>query len=134
MATLMMASPQFELSTFLSRLTNMLPGMPVVGGVTDVTDQHASSLFLGSHAHTAGAVGVLMEGPVSLESRWVPPGVQISPLETGDNQAMFVFGLPVSGSIDASPVVHGAHTAMHIEGRKCHTSGSVVSVLSRAVA
>lgn len=158
MATLLFAAPQTttHLPTFLLRLVNMLPGMPVIGGVTDVgsnNQQQAAvgldvsckqpALFLGGEAHASGAVGVVMEGPVCLEPlRWAScrdqangvqhdfhkqPGVQQS------NCALLVYGVhPLLGTDTAGMPVHGAHMGTQVVGRACYTQGTAVGVLRRA--
>lgn len=134
MATLLLASPHFddELPTFLSRLTNMLPGMPVLGGVTQVglgDAQQPGVLFLGSHAFDSGMVGVIMEGPVALTSCRLPHAGQ-GQHATQNDRALLVYG-PLRQMPRASMPVHGAHFGTRIVGRECQDRGTVLGVLSK---
>jgi small ligand-binding sensory domain FIST len=77
-ATLMLAAPHFtDVERLLQRFSNVLPGMPVLGGVTapsawGETEHNYGALFLGSRTFAQGAVGCVMHGPLAVQHLLVP--------------------------------------------------------------
>ncbi|KAF6265844.1 hypothetical protein COO60DRAFT_765240 [Scenedesmus sp. NREL 46B-D3] len=72
-AAILLSSPHFvDVEIFLLRLSAALPGMPMVGGVTErgawVESEHDfGALFCGKDVHAGGAVGCLMRGPLAMQ-------------------------------------------------------------------
>jgi small ligand-binding sensory domain FIST len=72
-AMLMLSAPHFtEVERLLQRFSNVLPGMPVLGGVTEPnawgeTEHSYGALFLGSRTFAQGAVGCVMHGPLAVQ-------------------------------------------------------------------
>lgn len=77
-ATVMLASPDFhEVERLLRRFSNVLPEMPLLGGVTQTdawleTEHEFGALFLGNTVHCRGAVGCVMHGPLAVQHVLVP--------------------------------------------------------------
>lgn len=77
-ATLMLSAPHFtDVERLLQRFSNVLPGMPVLGGVTapsawGETEHSYGALFLGSRTFAQGAVGCVMHGPLAVQHLLVP--------------------------------------------------------------
>lgn len=77
-ATLMLSAPHFtDVERLLQRFSNVLPGMPVLGGVTEPnawgeTEHSYGALFLGGRTFAQGAVGCVMHGPFAMQHLLVP--------------------------------------------------------------
>jgi hypothetical protein len=72
-ATLLLSSPHFtDVERLLQRFSNVLPGMPVLGGVTEHdawldTESSWGALFLGGRVFCQGAIGCVMHGPLAVQ-------------------------------------------------------------------
>ncbi|WIA11768.1 hypothetical protein OEZ85_011862 [Tetradesmus obliquus] len=77
-AAILLSSPHFvDVEKFLLRLSAALPGMPMVGGVTErgawVESEHDfGALFCNQDVYAGGAVGCIMRGPLSMQQVLVP--------------------------------------------------------------
>lgn len=109
-ATIMLSSPHFtEVERLLQRFSNVLPGMPVLGGVTEQdawleTEHSFGALFLGGRVFCQGAVGCVMHGPLAVQQLLVPgcqpaAGKVMTVTQVAGNVIMSLDGRPVKDSV-----------------------------------
>lgn len=109
-ATIMLSSPHFtEVERLLQRFSNVLPGMPVLGGVTEQdawleTEHSFGALFLGGRVFCQGAVGCVMHGPLAVQQLLVPgcqpaAGKVMTVTQVAGNVIMSLDGRPIKDSV-----------------------------------
>lgn len=125
-ACILLSSPQFtQVEGLLQLLSNTLPCMPVLGGVTEPdawldTEHRFGALFLGEEVLCQGAVGCIMQGPLQVKHMLLPgcrPAVD-SPVmtvtEADGNVILALDGQPVHQSVSAEWGMWCARSGLHV--------------------
>jgi hypothetical protein len=113
-ATLLLSSPHFtDVERLLQRFSNVLPGMPVLGGVTEHdawldTESSWGALFLGGRVFCQGAIGCVMHGPLAVQHMLVQ-GCQPAPASkvmtvtaAAENYILSLDGAPAQDPVSES--------------------------------